>query len=116
MNIFFKNVKNVCASIGSLLLDGHPDELEVWFVLPAEWAQRLAKVDHRFKFALIESDQQAGDYIVEAVNNCRKLLELPAFEREIRSWVQYLENKQYLKIDEKSGKSHLLNIETELLF
>ena len=67
-----------------------------------EWATKLAKIDSRFKFAIIDtSDQQAGN-IVEIIKKFEPFLELSMIERLIQTWETFLEDTSFIEIDKKS--------------
>uniref|UniRef100_A0AAN0LHC1 UDP-glycosyltransferase n=1 Tax=Polyphagotarsonemus latus TaxID=1204166 RepID=A0AAN0LHC1_9ACAR len=71
---------NVCSAIGSTLLNKYPNEIEVYFISDETWAEKLTKIDSRFKIGLIELSQKE-DRIPDIVKHTENCLNLSLIER-----------------------------------
>ena len=85
------------------LLENH--DVEIYFIVDEEWEGKLAKLDDRFKFAVIgydSSEQQKR--MLDLLSKIEALLKLPLLERCIRLWTTVLEDKTAAEIDLKAGR------------
>ena len=94
-------------TLAKTLLNNH--DVEVHFIVDAEWASKLAKLDGRFKFGIIEYDNsEQKNQMLEMLNKFEAFLKLPLLERVIGLWESFLEQKTILEIDIKSGNFEII--------
>ena len=80
------------------------NDVEVYFIVDREWESKLAKLDERFKFGVIEYDNgEQKNRVLDMVNRFEDSLKLPLLERLTSLWKTFLEDKTILEIDIKSG-------------
>ena len=89
-------------SLGKSLLN-HSD-VEVYFIVDEEWQGKLAKLDERFKFAVIEYDNSdQKNRIVDMLTKFETFLKLPLLDRSINMWTMVMDDKKALEMDVKCG-------------
>lgn len=91
---------NVCLTIGRVLLDRFGDELEVYFLTDEFFAEKIIKVDARFKLAKIEYDGQKDESrFNDVVLKLESFLELPQMERLLKSMDVFINDPTDEQID-----------------
>jgi len=106
---------NVCASIGTVLLNNHPDDIEIYFIADEQWAEKLAKIDKRFKFGIIDYDNKDQEFrMIELVNKIEKTVYLSLVERMKVVWSIFMQDKTVMDIDRKSDEK-IKEIKPDLL-
>ena len=69
-----------------------------------EWQGKLAKLDERFKFAVIEYDNSdQKNRIVDMLTKFETFLKLPLLDRSINMWTMVMDDKKALEMDVKCG-------------
>uniref|UniRef100_A0AAN0LVW8 UDP-glycosyltransferase n=1 Tax=Polyphagotarsonemus latus TaxID=1204166 RepID=A0AAN0LVW8_9ACAR len=96
---------NVCSAVGTALLNKFADDVEVYFIAEKVWAEKLKKIDQRFKIGLIDLSSEE-DRIIDVVKDTEKSLNLShidsikfLFEKFFMSDVERL-----FETDKKSGE------------
>ena len=90
-------------TLAKSLLNSRSD-VQVYFIVDAEWEGKLAKFDDRFRFGVIEYDNsEQKNRLLDMVNRFETTLKLPQVERVISLWSTFLDDKTILDIDIKSG-------------
>uniref|UniRef100_A0AAN0LH68 UDP-glycosyltransferase n=1 Tax=Polyphagotarsonemus latus TaxID=1204166 RepID=A0AAN0LH68_9ACAR len=73
---------NFCASIASSLLNNYSDKLEVYFFTNFSWAEKLAKIDSRYKFEIYEYETKEQENVFgELAKKIEPLLTLSSEKR-----------------------------------
>ena len=91
---------NVCLSIGQVLLNHFEDEVEVYFITDDFFADKIAKVDSRFKLAKFEYEGQKDESRYnDLVTKLESFLVLPAIERLLNSMDVFIYDPTDEKID-----------------
>ena len=108
---FVLPLKNVCVTLAKSILNNHPD-VEVYFIVDKEWEGKLGKFDERFKFGVIECDNQQENRLEKLLIENEALLKLPLLERTTVSlWTTLTGDQTGLEMDMKAGKG----LSTDLL-
>ena len=94
----------VCASIGKALLDKKDSDYEVTFIVDKRWPKTLAKIDERFKFAVVEYElQNMGMRMGKLIKNLEDSLKMNEYDRIYNIWKIFVfEDELFMLIDEKS--------------
>lgn len=96
---------NVCLSIGQVLLDHFGDEIEVYFLADDFFADKITKVDARFKLAKIEYEGQKDESRYnDLVTKLESFLALPSLERLLNSMNVFIYDPTDEKIDMAAEK------------
>ena len=99
---------NVCKSLAKLLLDKYSDKLEIYFIVDAEWQGKLANFDERFKFGVIEYDNdQQKERIQDIVAKTEPLLSATCVVKQENAWINFLDWNVLPEIDRKSEEKIL---------
>uniref|UniRef100_A0AAN0N5W9 UDP-glycosyltransferase n=1 Tax=Polyphagotarsonemus latus TaxID=1204166 RepID=A0AAN0N5W9_9ACAR len=73
---------NLCSAFGSTLLNLYSDKIDVYFFVDQNWAEKLSKIDLRFKFEIYENEKnEINDSSKDFVDSLRPLLALPNLEK-----------------------------------
>uniref|UniRef100_A0AAN0LVX7 UDP-glycosyltransferase n=1 Tax=Polyphagotarsonemus latus TaxID=1204166 RepID=A0AAN0LVX7_9ACAR len=96
---------NVCSAIGSALLNNYSNEIEVYFIADKTWAEKLTKIDSRFKIGLIELSQKEdrGQDIAKDTEKCLTLSLIESIKLVFEKFFISDAERLY-EIDKKSGE------------
>lgn len=72
---------NLCASIGKVLLDLFPDQIEIYFFVDELWRQKLEKIDSRFKYVICVYDTYDEARLKSIIENVEKFMGMPLIDR-----------------------------------
>lgn len=99
---------NVCKSLAKALLDRHSDKLEVYFIVDQEWKEKLAKFDDRFKFGVIEYDNdQQQARVADMITKIEPFLSASPAKKQELAWSNFLDWDVLPEIDRKSEEKIL---------
>uniref|UniRef100_A0AAN0LM54 UDP-glycosyltransferase n=1 Tax=Polyphagotarsonemus latus TaxID=1204166 RepID=A0AAN0LM54_9ACAR len=97
---------NFCSAIASTLLNNYPDKIEVYFFTDSSWAEKIAKIDSRYKFEIYEYEKkEQKDFINNLVSRIEPLLLLPNIDKIKELFKSFKQNADYFYyIDEEVSK------------
>lgn len=95
---------NVCAAIGTNLLNNHPDKVEVYFVVDHSYEKRLKELDSRFKirsFTYKKEDTLRTTYMIDRLEAC---LQMNLVDKSVLCWKMFVEDDLLIEGDEKTQR------------
>uniref|UniRef100_A0AAN0N794 UDP-glycosyltransferase n=1 Tax=Polyphagotarsonemus latus TaxID=1204166 RepID=A0AAN0N794_9ACAR len=73
---------NLCSAVASTLLNLYSSEIDVYFFVDQNWAEKLSKVDSRFKFETFEyKNEEQKNYVAKFIEMMEPTLALPNIEK-----------------------------------
>uniref|UniRef100_A0AAN0N6H0 UDP-glycosyltransferase n=1 Tax=Polyphagotarsonemus latus TaxID=1204166 RepID=A0AAN0N6H0_9ACAR len=73
---------NLCSAVASTLLNLYPSEIDVYFFVDQNWAEKLSKVDSRFKFETFEyKNEDEKNFFAKFISQLEPLLSLSNLEK-----------------------------------
>lgn len=92
---------NVCASLAKVLLDNHPD-IEIWFIADQQWAQRLGRIDSRFKFGIVELNENFELKMASIVQKLEACLHMKPVDKLVHTWKMFIEDGSFYQVNFRS--------------
>ena len=95
---------NVCASIGTNLLNNHSDKVDVHFVVDHSYEKRLQELDSRFKirsYTYEREDTLRTTYMIDRLESC---LQMDLVDKAVLCWKMFVEDDLLIEGDEKTHR------------
>lgn len=95
---------NVCASIGTNLLNNHSDRVQVFFVVDHSYERRLQELDPRFvirSYRYRKEDTLRTNYVIDRLEPC---LQMSLVDKSVLCWKMFVEDDLLIEGDENAQR------------